>query len=357
MTLELVYPDPAKVKTDPNSPFNERITEEMVESMANNILAGEMIAPGRIDKYDVIVIGELRRRAVIRAKELAPERADEIIFPCTMWDGDATDRLFMQTSENLLNFPPRSIEHENAIYRLWMSYKWDTKIALARDLGYAINKRGQSSIDEIIRAKEFRDKYDINDSVSTAAIRTTAGASSDQRVAILQGVVEGTIAVGEIPSYVRAAQQSTILFEAAVEGTLDLDRVVQTTEIIKEVKERGVEVTEAMVVELVDEIQQDSNVISRHEDRLWSEVTAIMLGEKEPPIAIKTETITSFRNMRNRIMGWTLPVFETIPESDREEARTILHTVRDRAEHLLQVVFGEITPQRETIEVEFKEKE
>lgn len=350
---EIVYLDPTKIKTDPDSPFNDRITEEMVQSMAQNILAGEMISPGRIDSKGLIVIGEVRRRAVIRAKELAPERADEILFPSIIWEGDETDRLFMQTSENLLNFPPSSVQHENAIYRLWKSERWATINELARDLGYKV-RTGSSPLHDIIRAKEFRDKYDIDNVVSTTAIRLTEGASPEQRVAILQGVAEGTINVREISSYVRAAQQSQILFEAAIEGTIDLDRIKQTTEIIKEVKERGVEVTETMVVELVGELKQDSNVISRHEERLWNEVTAIMLGEKEPPKGRETPIIKGFRSVKNRMMSWTIPVFETIPKSDWEEARTILHTVRDRAEHLLQVVFGEITPQREPIEAEFK---
>lgn len=355
MMAELVYLDPTKVKTDPDSPFNDRITDEIVQSMAQNILAGEMISPGRVDSKDIIVIGEVRRRAVIRAKELAPERADEILFPCIRWEGDETDRLFMQTSENLLNFPPRSIEHENSIYRLWISKRWETKNDLAKDLGYAIGRDGKStSFNSIIRAKEFREKYGLDETVSTTAIRYTEGASSEQRVAILHGVSDGTINVRDIQSYVRAAQQSQILFEAAILGTLDLDRIKQTTEIIKEVKERGVEVSETMVVELVDELKQDSNVISRHEERLWNEVTAIMLGEKVPPTARETPTITRFRSVRNSIMSWTLPVFEMIPNSDREEARTILHRIRDRAEHLLQVVFGEITPQREPLEAEFK---
>lgn len=352
---EIVYLDPAKVKTDPNSPFNDRITDEMVQSMAQNILAGEMISPGRVDPKNTIVIGELRRRAVIKAKELAPERANEILFPCTIWEGDETDRLFMQTSENLLNFPPRSIEHENALYRLWKSDRWKSKNDLAKDLGYAIGRDGKStSFNAILRSKEFREKYGLVETVSTTAIRYTEGASSEQRVAILQGVADGTINVRDIQSYVRAGQTSQILFKAAIEGTLELDRIEQTTEIIKEIKERGVVVTETMIVELVGELKQDSNVISRHEERLWSEITAIMLGEKEPPIGRETPTIKGFRNMKNRILSWTLPVFETIPEADREEARTILHTIRDRAEHLLQVVFGEITTRREAVEAEFE---
>lgn len=355
MMAEVFYPDPATIKTDPESPFNDRITDEMVESMAHNLLAGEMIQPGRVDSENVIVVGELRRRAVIRAKELVPERADEILFPVIMWEGDAVDRLFIQTSENLLNFPPSSVEHENAVYRLWTSKRWALQIDLARDLGYAVSG-GHSSLNVLIRAKEFRDKYAIAPLVSTHAIRLTEGATTEQRVAILQGVVEGTIRVNEIPSYVRAGQQSQLLFEAAIEGTLDLDRVRQTTEIIKEVKDRGVVLTEAMIVELVDDLKEDSNVIRRHEERLYEEVIAILSGEKEAPTGRETPTISGFRSMKNRILGWTLPVFETIPRDDWEEARTILHTIRDRSNHLLQVVYGEITPQLEPIEAEFEER-
>lgn len=353
MMAELVYLDPNKVKMDPDSPFNGRITEEMVESMAHNLLAGEMIQPGRVDSKNVIVVGELRRRSVIRAKELAPERADEIRFPCILWEGDAIDRLFIQTSENLLNFPPSSIEHENAVYRLWESKRWEKITDLARDLGYAISD-GKSSLNQIIRSKDFRDKYGIVDTVSTTAIRYTEGASHEQRIAILQGVADGTIAVRDIQSYVRAAQQSPILFEAAIEGTLDLEDIKQTTEIIKEIVERGVELTDTMIENIVEEIKQESNVINRHKERLYSEVIAIASGEKEAPIGRETPTIKGFRGAKNRILSWTLPVFETMPKDDLDESRNILHTIRDRANHLLQVVFGEITPQIEPVEAEFE---
>lgn len=349
--VEVFYRDPREINTDRTSPFNNRITDEVVENVAKSILSQKVINPVEIDEYDVIVTGEIRRRGLVRARELAPERVDELMLPCKLWSGDSDERLERQTIENLHHYKPTSIGFENAVYRLWKTGRYDSDYH-GGDKGYKnlgdVLGYSRVHIAHVIEVKEFRDEYLIpslgDDKVtllSTDAIYQTSKLSPEQRVAILTKLANKEMRFTDIPTYVKAAKRSPVVLESMLIGELDLDRAKQTLDIIADVEEAGYEVDESMIGELIEEVAKEDNIITKRDDQFISETIAVMTGVKSGRTVIAKSPLAEFRRIGTTVNRWDYADIAQLGESDLGTAKQILQGVRDRCALLLSKFFGE----------------
>lgn len=326
---QVFYLDPDEITPDPNQP-RKQITEDMVDSIAATIKSHGLINPVEIDENNIIVTGEIRWTA---SKKIG------VKVKCTRWLGTPDERLERQTIENLHHYGLTSIERENAIYGLWNTKNYINHAELAETLGY-ISKEGGSQVSAVIRAKEFRDKWNIDEKVTTRAILDTASLKDEQRVPILEKVAKGEISPSQIRDYVKAAQRSSIILDSLLIGKLDIERATETLNIIGQVEDTGVEVSEKMIGELVKEVMKDESIITRHKSEFTNDVIAVMTGQKSP-MTVLSSPLTEFRRIGTTISRWGFEDFAQLTSNYLDEAREILVGIRDKSISMLSSFFGE----------------
>jgi len=334
MSKEIVYLSPDELKPDPNQP-RKRITEEMIDDLAATMASQGVINPIEIDEKNMIVTGELRWRAAVKAG------FDKV--PCTRWEDGKAARLERQTVENLHHYELTSVEKENAIYRLWETGKYKSMAELARTLGY-----NETSIWHIIRAKEFRDKHKnlVTDEISTGSIRATLPLKENQRVKILQKLSEKKIEPKELPALRKAAQASDDLLDKALEKKISLDRVEQTAETIKEIdeklKERDVELTEEQKKKFVLEVAKDEQLLDKYKAEIHRKVTRLMTRKEAPkqptePIGRKSP-VYKMSQIKDIICNNWRKLIRLMDYKERLRAKKVLIKIRDEVEQLIYLM-------------------
>ncbi len=326
---QIFYLDPDEITPDPDQP-RKRITEDMVDSIAATIKVHGLINPVEIDENNVIVTGEIRWTA---AKKIGAK------IKCTRWLGTPDERLERQTIENLHHYGLTPIERENVIYKLWKTKKYLNRNELAEALGYA-SKDGGSHVSAVINAKEFRDNWNIDEKVTASSILRTSSLKDEQRVSILEKVAKGDITHSQILDYVKAAKRSSIILDSLLIGKLDIERATETLNIIGQVEDTGVEVSEKMIGELVKEVMKDESIITRHKSEFTNDVIAIMTGQKSP-MTVLSSPLTEFRRIGTTISRWGFEDFAQLTSNYLDEAREILVGIRDKSISMLSSFFGE----------------
>lgn len=325
----IFYLESNEITPDPNQP-RKRITEDMVDSIAATIKTHGIINPVEIDENNVIVTGEIRWTA---AKKIGAK------VKCTRWQGLPEERLERQTIENLHHYGLTSIERENAIHGLWKTDRYKSGAKLAETLGY-----NRNIINVIIAAKEFRDEYLKNvldhPKISTDSIRITRTLKPEQRVSILEKVAKGEISPRQIPEYVKAAQRSPLILGMMLIGKLDVEQSAETLDIIGQVEDAGVEVSEDMIGNLVQEVMKDESIITRHKSEFTTTTIAVMKGEK-PPTTVIAAPLTEFRRIGTTVSRWGFEDLAQLTSNYMEEAREILIGIRDKSISMLSTFFGE----------------
>jgi len=172
------------------NPFQPRegFDKESISELADSLKSRGEIQPIIVRKHKrgyQIICGERRWRAAKLA------RMGKI--PVLVRDTVEEDVLLESLVENLHRLDLTDIERENAIYSLWKSGKFKTRVELARAIGVP-----ESRVQEDVEAKEFREKEKVAMAVSTRVIRGTRGLPTPERKHIIEKVQRGELKVSEV---------------------------------------------------------------------------------------------------------------------------------------------------------------
>lgn len=242
--VDLIDPNPLQVR--------QKIDEEKISELTKSIKEVDIvnlpIVQKKGNRYQLIA-GERRWRAAKKAG------VTEIL--CMIREGISDfESLLISGAENIHREDLTSIERENLIYELW---KIGLESAKIKDKGHLAEKLGlhQSTIHNVIRVKEFRDKHNLGPKVSTAAIWDTIGLSDEERIKLLTRHEKGEVGAREIREYTRAIKEASqpvkeVLLEVGSPVTLEeaitVESKLETVEekeraigILRREKERGLE--------------------------------------------------------------------------------------------------------------------
>jgi len=191
ININRLVPNPKQ----PRKKFNDG---NKINELARSIKQQGLIQPiivrkknGKKKNKFEIVVGERRWRACKAAR--LPK------IPAIVRDVNDHQVLLQSLIENLHRSDLTSIERENAVYELWSSGKYRTKRALANNLGYR-----ESSINELIEAKEFRTRTTSAAEVSTKVIAQTRAIKNDElRAQVIRKIHEDQITSDEIRRFVK----------------------------------------------------------------------------------------------------------------------------------------------------------
>ncbi len=196
--MKLKMLDMKKIVTNPLQPRQE-FDREKVQELANSIKEGELLQPIVVrnngsDTFE-IVAGERRFKAFQILKEnKIPAIVREI--------KDDTDTLEKSYIENVQRVDLTSVEDENTVNELWDSKRYKTQEKLAKKLGLSVQ-----SINRKIRADKVRDKFSLQESISTRTIEDTVGLLDEPRKRVLKAVEEKKIKADDVRDVVRKVKE------------------------------------------------------------------------------------------------------------------------------------------------------
>ena len=180
---------------NPKQPRKEFGGFDKINELARSIEREGLIQPIIVRKMKnknkfEIVVGERRWRAC--------NAAGIRKIPAIVRDVNDHHLMLQSLIENLHRSDLTAIERENAVYELWKSGKYNTKRALGNDLGFA-----KSTINEIIEAKEFRDRSGSAAELSTRVITQTRGIKDDElRAKVIEKIHDDQISSNEVRKFV-----------------------------------------------------------------------------------------------------------------------------------------------------------
>lgn len=287
----------------PREAFSEESIKALAESMGHVGLLQPIIVREHEDRYQIIC-GERRWRAA----QFAGEKTIHAIVK------QVSDKYMLLESllENIHRDDLTSIEHENAIYELWISGEYETKRELAKILGYA-----ERHVGDVIGAKEFRDKTEA--SVSTRTITDTAGLDDESRKKIIRKVEEKKLE----PSKVREVSRTlkSALPEARqliLDEDIDIGKAKTVIESVKD---------EAKQVEAINDIAETEKELKSASDK----------SSKKKGKALQTNLHKTWVQVRfiqpNQIMDY--------PEEERKASIKFIRQIYNHTREIL-IACGEI---------------
>lgn len=294
---KVVLVDVDDITPDPNQP-RKVFNEEDIVATAFTIEAQGIINPIEIDENNIIVTGEIRWRAAQKAglKEI----------PCVIWKDGNYKRFERQVVENLHHHELTDRERENAIVKLWETGEYPTQGQLGKAVGLS-----RQRINDILEANEFRKRAQVPAAgISTRSISETSGLDDYTRVQILKSVEAGKIKATNIREVKEIAKTSERLFDKTLEGSISLDRAVETAKTIKEIEEK-VDLTTEQKNRFVLRMEQDEELLDKYKDDVLDRVKKVMttstidrpsieepIGRTSPVrkiIAVKNDVLDNFR--------------------------------------------------------------
>jgi len=320
------------VRPDPDQP-RKVFNEDDIASTAFTIESQGIINPIEIDENDMIVTGEIRWRA---AKKAGLKQ-----IPCVVWEDGTHKRFERQVVENLHHHELSDKEREDAIVRLWETGEYPNFERLGKAIGLS-----REHVNRMILANTFRKGNPEVDaaSPSTRAIMDTSGLEDKQRIKILKSVEKGIINVGNIRDIKKVAQTSETLLDMTLEGRIELDRAVETSEAITDI-EKKVDLTDEQKDRLVLRVEEDERLLDTYKEELLDRVKQVMTTKPrdrptiEEPIgresfvnkiiAVKEEVMDNFRlylgncDMKERIWAKKIMI-ET-----RDELNILIGMIKD----------------------------
>ena len=200
-------------------------------------------------------------------------------------------------------------------------------------------------ISEILEAHEFRRRAQVSsDEISTRSIIQTTGLEDHTRKEILKAVEEGKIRAGDIREVKEIAKVSDTLLEKTLDGSIEVDRAVETAEAITEI-EKKVVLTDTQKDRLVIKVEEDERIFETYKEEVLERVKRVMTtkpGTKTTPdepigrdspvnkiITVKNTVLDSFRlylgncDMKERI--WAKRIMIEI----RDELNTLIEMIKE----------------------------
>lgn len=194
-------------KSQPRKSFDK----EEIKNLALSIKEKGLLQPITINKQNELIIGERRVRAL---KILNENTVNAIVL-----DVDDLTAKEISLIENWHRADLTSVEKENALWDLWNSGKYESKLELGKKLGLS-----ERHIGRIIEARNFRKKTDAA-SVSTHTISDTVGLSDKERIDIIEKVSKGELASSKVRDIVRLKK-----FEKTLPERRELPQIKKTPE-------------------------------------------------------------------------------------------------------------------------------
>jgi len=207
--MELKMINMKDIVTNPLQPRQE-FNREKLQELADSIYESELLQPIVVRKVKTkttegdlvvdsicyeIVAGERRFKAFQILKE---PKIPAIVRKIK----DDTDALEKSYIENVQRVDLTSVEDENTVNELWESKRYKTQEVLAKKLGLSI-----ASISRKLRADEIRDKFSLQENISTRSIEDTVGLSDEPRKKILESVSDGKIKADDVRDVVRKVKE------------------------------------------------------------------------------------------------------------------------------------------------------
>lgn len=190
--MELKNIDAEKIKPfakQPREHFDREKIAELAESIKTSGLIQPLVVREKGKGYEIIA-GERRLRAL--------NEAGEKKVPSIVRNVDEIKAMELSLIENWHREDLSSVERENMVAALWETGKYKTKEELAKRLG-----AGRRRVNQLISAKEFRNRVPINEDISEHTIRSTAGLEDEERKEVLEMVESGELSPKRVPEEVR----------------------------------------------------------------------------------------------------------------------------------------------------------
>lgn len=310
---KIEFLSPNSLIPDPNQP-RKTFDEETIEPLAQTITSQGIIAPIEIDEKNMIVTGEMRWRAA--------QKVGVPTIPCRrIYDLTSDSRLERQLVENLHRKDLDYNERDEKIFSLYMSGKYGephsgqgkdnegTITKLAKTLGLS-----RERTTAIIEAVEFRKRTSVvTTEVPTTVIAETRGLPDETRVKLIEAAreeiknkpsqvairkavkvakeapelvrrkfLEGTLTLDravEITDAVQEAPES--IKEAVAEEKISIEQAKETTRVLKNLKERGIEVTEHKLQTQIGELSRERDFLERRKKQTLTKFRKGFVEEKE----------------------------------------------------------------------------
>ncbi len=195
--IEIVERDPTKLKFDSSQP-RKKINKKNIFILAESLKRNGFINLIEIDKNDIILTGEIRTHAAIKAN-LNP-------IPCKLiTEINESEKAERQLAENILRSELTSKEKEDFIQKLWNSGEYNTQKKLGESIGFS-----QSQIANILRAKNTRDELndELNDenftnNISSKTLQNVSTLPIKDQIEIVNDVVKGRISKTQVITEVK----------------------------------------------------------------------------------------------------------------------------------------------------------
>ncbi len=192
LQLDRIVPNPDQPRKDLG---NGAKIDELARSIQQEGLIQPIIVRKKMNNYE-IVVGERRWRA---CKMVGLDK-----IPAIVRDVNDHHILLQSLIENLHRKDLASTEREDAVYELWTSGNYKTQKGLADGLSYS-----KSTVNEIIEAKEYRDRSGSAAELSTKLISQTKAIDDDDlRTKVIEKIQEEKVPSHEVRQFVREIQKA-----------------------------------------------------------------------------------------------------------------------------------------------------
>jgi len=329
---EVIMVDVDLIAPDPEQPRKE-FSDEEIAATAFTIESQGIINPIEIDEKYMIVTGEIRWRAAIKAGLKT--------IPCVIWKDGTHKRFERQVVENLHHHQLSDRDREAAIVKLWRTGQYPTRQQLAKAVGLS-----QDRVGDIIEAAEFRKaepKIAQVESISTRDIVTTRSLKEpEQRKRILQGISSGNIKSSEVEAIVKLAKTSDALLDKVLEKKIPLQRATEAAETMQKIADQGVALTKDQMQNLADKVAEDETLLDKYKSAVLEKVRQVATAPKPGPRITepigRTSPVQNIIKVKDEVMDNFRIYLGNCDHNERRWAKRLMTEIRDELSLLIEMI-------------------
>ena len=325
---EVILMDIDKIRADPDQPRTE-FSDEDIASTAFTIESQGIINPIEVDENFMIVTGEIRWRAAMKAglKQV----------PVVIWKNGSHKRFERQVVENMHQHQLSDRDRENAIVKLWKTGQYPTRQQLGKAVGLS-----DTQIGKILEAAEIRPELPLGESISTYVIANTKGITEHtQRIKVLKGVADGLIKTGEIEAVAKIARTSDALLDKVLEKQIPLKRATEAAETMNKIADQGVALTSDQKQNLADKVAEDETLLDKYKTAVLEKVRQVATTPKQPRITEpigRTSPVQNMIKVKDEVMDRYRIYLGNCDINERKWAKRIMTETRDELSLLIEMI-------------------
>lgn len=320
--VDLITPD----SNQPRKEFND----EEIASTAFTVESQGIINPIEVDEKYMIVTGEIRWRAAMKAglKQI----------PCIMWSDGTHKRFERQVVENLHHHQLSDQDRGDAIVKLWKTGQYPTMEALGKTVGVS-----RQQIGKILAANEFREKHkDRALGASTFEIHETSGLAEETQLKILEAFSQDKLKAIDVDKIRQVAKTSDALLEKVINQQMPLQRAVQAAETMQNIEKEGVSLTDDQKQNLANKVAEDETLLDKYKSAVLERVRQVATRPKtEPRITEpigRTSPVQNIIKVKDEVMNYFKIYLGNCNVNERKWAKRIMIEIRDELNLLIEMV-------------------